>query len=65
MSSNHISNTSKPSPSSTEKRVSKYRVSDKRAEQLKRDFEPELIISFPGLSGAIVKPLKTADEEGK
>ena len=46
-------------------RVSKYRVSGERAEQLKRDFAPELIIIFPGLSGPIVKPLKTADEEGK
>jgi hypothetical protein len=65
MSSKHISNTSKPSPSSMAKPVSKYRASSEEHEQFKKDFGPELIISFPGLSEPIVKPLKTADEEGK
>jgi hypothetical protein len=65
MSSKHISNTSKPSPSSTEKRASKYRASVEEQRQYAKDFGPEQIISFPGLSGPNVKPLKTADEEGK
>ena len=49
-------------PSSTVKRTSKYRVSAQRAEQFKKDFSPELILTFPGLSGPVIKPHKDADE---
>ena len=49
-------------PSSTAKRVSKHGVSGQRAEQFKKDFSPELILTFPGLLGLVIKSHKDADE---
>ena len=64
MAENPISPNKEPQ-SSTVKRVDKYRVSAQRAEQFKKDFGPELILTFPGLSGPVIKLHKNADREDK
>ena len=55
----------KQSPSSPVKRQPKRLASKERHEQFKKDFGPELIITFPGLSGPVVKPHKNVDEGDK
>jgi hypothetical protein len=49
-------------PSSTVKRQPKRLASTKRHEKFKIDFSPELILTFPGLPGPVIKPYKDADE---
>jgi hypothetical protein len=49
-------------PSSTAKRQPRTLASKEEHEQFKRDFSPELILIFPGLSGPVIKPHKDADE---
>ena len=57
--------TSTQSPSSTAKRQPKRLASKERHEQFVRDFGPELILTFSGLSGPVVKPHKNVDEGDK
>jgi hypothetical protein len=57
--------TSTQSPSSTVKRQPRWLVSAEIAEQLKRDFASELILTMPGLSGPVAKPHKSVDGEDK
>jgi hypothetical protein len=65
MSTQDNSKTSTQSPSSTAKRQPRALASAERHAQFKRDFGPELILTFPGLSGPVVKPHKNADEGDK
>ena len=55
----------KQSSSSTVKRQPKRLASRERHEQFKKDFGPELILTFPGLSGPVIKPHKNVDEGDK
>ena len=55
----------KQSPSSTVKRQPKRLASVERHEQFIKDFGPELILTFPGLSGPVIKPHKNVDEGDK
>ena len=47
------------------KRQPRWRASEERQRQFVKDFGPELIITFPGLSGPVVKPHKNVDGEDK
>ena len=49
----------------TEKRVSKYRASAEEQKKFAEMFGPELVITFPGLSGPIIPPSDTNEEEEK
>jgi len=52
MAENPISPNKEPQ-SSTVKRKHRWLASEEEHEQFKRDFSPELILTFPGLSGPI------------
>ena len=55
----------KQSPSSTVKRKHGWLASEEEHEQFIKDFGPELILTFPGLSGPVIKPHKNVDEGDK
>ena len=55
----------KKSPSSPVKRQPRTLASAEEHEQFVRDFSPELILTFPGLSGPVIKPHKNVDEGDK
>ena len=55
----------KQSPSSTVKRQPRSLASKERQRQFAKDFGPELILTFPGLSGPVIKPHKNVDEGDK
>ena len=55
----------KQSPSSTVKRQPRTLASAEEHEQFVRDFSPELILTFSGLSGPVIKPHKNVDEGDK
>ena len=55
----------KQSPSSTVKRKHRWLASKERQRQFAKDFGPELILTFPGLSGPVIKPHKYVDEGNK
>ena len=48
---------------STEKRVSKYRASAEEQKKFAEMFRPELVITFPGLSGPIINPPNNTNAE--
>ena len=48
---------------STEKHVSKYRASAEEQKKFAEMFGPELVITFPGLSGPIINPPTGTNEE--
>jgi hypothetical protein len=48
---------------STEKHVSKYRASAEEQKKFAEMFGPELVITFPGLSGPIISPPSNTNEE--
>ena len=51
---------------STEKRVSRYRASAEKHKKFEELFGPELVITIPGLSGAIIfRPSDTKEGEDK
>ena len=55
----------KQSSSLTVKRQPKRLASVERQRQFVKDFAPELILTFPGLSGPVIKPHKNVDEGDK
>ena len=55
----------KQPPSSTVKRQPRTLASEEEHEQFIKDFGPELILTFPGLSGPVIKPHKNVDEGDK
>jgi hypothetical protein len=61
MADNPISPNRKPQNSMV-KRKHRWLASEEEHEQFKRDFAPELILTFPSLSGPVIKPHKNADE---
>jgi hypothetical protein len=65
MSTQDNSKTSSQSQNPTAKRRPRWLASVERHEQFKKDFGPELILTFPGLSGPVVKPHKNVDEGDK
>ena len=64
MAENPISPNKEPQ-SLTVKRKHRWLASEEEHEQFKRDFSPELILTFPGLSGPVIKPHKNVDEGDK
>jgi len=61
MAENPISPNKEPQ-SSTVKRKHRWLASEEEHEQFKRDFSPELILTFTSLSGPVIKPHKDSDE---
>jgi hypothetical protein len=49
-------------PGSPVKRQPRILASEQEHEQFKRDFSPELILTFTSLSGPVIKPHKDSDE---
>ena len=49
-------------PGSPVKRKHRWLASVEEHEQFKKDFSPEWILTFPGLSGPVIKPHKDSDK---